>query len=77
MVCNVENGTDHLFYDLGAAGAFSLDNLPVSKGELTIYVSDRQADAKEFDSMLVLMDKDTKPFDMEKGEGAAYLSFAF
>jgi len=77
VVCNVENGTDHLFYDLGAAGAFSLDNLPVSKGELTIYVSDRQADAKEFDSMRVLMDKDTKPFDMEKGEGAAYLSFAF
>ena len=77
VACNVENGTDHLFYNLGAAGAFSLGNLPVSKGELTIYVSDRQADAKDFESMRVLMDKDTKAFDMEKAEGTAYLNFTF
>lgn len=77
VICFQENGTDHLFFDLGAAGAFRLENLPVCKGELTVYVSDRQTSPADFESMRVLMDKKTKPFEMDKVQGSAYLDFAF
>lgn len=76
VVSNRENGTEHYYFYLGGAGGFQLGDLPVNKGELTIYASARQVDSADFDAARVLMDKQTKSFDMDDNQKFAYLDFS-
>lgn len=54
---------EHLYYDIGAAGAFAADNLPVGKGEVTVYCSTKAVSKADFSSSRGSMEKATKPFE--------------
>lgn len=76
VVSNRENGTEHHYYYLGGPGGFQLGDLPLGSGELTLYAAARQVDISDFDAARVLMDKQTKPFNLDDSQKFAYLDFA-
>ena len=54
---------EHQYYDIGASGTFSIDNLPVGKGEVTVYCSNKAVGKAEFSVARGTMEKATKPFE--------------
>jgi RNA polymerase sigma-70 factor (ECF subfamily) len=54
---------EHLYYDIGATGTFTVENLPVGKGEVTVYCSNKSIGKAEFSASRGSMDKATKPFE--------------
>jgi DNA-directed RNA polymerase specialized sigma24 family protein len=54
---------EHLYYDIGAAGTFTAENLPVGKGEVTVYCSGKAVGRQDFSASRGSMEKSTKPFE--------------
>jgi len=54
---------EHLYYDLGASGAFNIQNMPAGKGEMTVYCSGKNIGKSEFSAARGAMEKATKPFE--------------
>ncbi len=71
-----EKSRERLYYDLGSSTAFQLQNLPLGKGEVTVYASGRSVGKQEFNEARIFMEKQSKPFAMENDQRFAQVGFS-
>lgn len=71
-----DKSSEHICYTIPSSGSFKLENLPAGKGEMTVYASARSLEKSDFYTARAIMEKQTKPFNLEDSQGFVYLDFS-
>ncbi len=54
---------EHIYYDISATGAFTVEKLPRGKGEVVVYCANKAVGKSDFSASRGSMEKQTKPFE--------------